>query len=168
MKQGTSSGLESKLEGYNKSLAIGQLGGLAATYAGVTQTEFLSRYIPSVSGLASSSAGLIGLGMISNFIGDQLGFAASLYAYNKDKYKGISGKLKFLKDGFELGTRHLGSYLISFPLAAAASYAAMATGILSGAAAVIAPYLIESAVTGFGYLFSTKKYREKTPDASPH
>ena len=100
-------------------------------------------------------------GAISNFVGDPLGFAASLYAGNRAEYKGISGKFKFLKDGFNLGVRHLGSYLVSYPLAIATSTALTATGLLTGAVATMLPYVAESVITGLGYMASTKRYRKQ-------
>lgn len=161
----TASGLEGKLKEYNKSVAIGQLGGLAATagatYLGANYPSLIANYIPGVKRFTDSALGLIGLGMVSNFIGDQIGFASSLYAFNKEKYRGITGKLSFLKDGFNLGIRHLGGYLVSYPLAAAASYLAITTGLLSGFWAVTVPYIIESVVTGLGYMASTLGYRKK-------
>ena len=162
------SGLEEKLKGYKPSVALGQAGGLAATYFGVKYADAISKYIPSLSSIVDTTFGKIGLGAVSNFIGDHVGFAASLYAYNRDKYKGIKGKYKFVKDNLDLGVRHFGSYFITYPLAAAASYIAITTGLMTGAAAVTAPYLIESLITGLGYFFSTKKYRAGLANAAPH
>ena len=111
--------------------------------------------------------GLPVLGAVTNFIGDQIGFAASLYAYNRDKYKGIKGKFKFVKDFSDLGIRHLGSYAITYPLAIAASTGLAAAGLLTGAAATILPYVIESIFTGFGYIFSTMGLRKKSYSPQP-
>jgi len=88
-----------------------------------------------------------------------IGTFSSLYALNWKKYKGKF--FSFIKDGSNLGVRHLGSYLISYPLAIAAATVAIATGLLSGPIAAIAPYVIESVITGLGYFFSTKGYRKK-------
>ena len=162
-------GLEKKLKGYNKSVAIGQLGGLAATagaiYGGLSYPELIGSYVPIAKPLLSSNLGLFGLGMAANFIGDQVGTAASLYAFNRQKYKGISGKFRFIKDYFNLGIRHLGSYLITYPLAAAATALALGTGLLTGPLAFILPYALESTITGLGYVASTLGYRKKI--ASP-
>ena len=160
-------GLESKLKGYEKSVGIGQLVGLGATYAGVSNPQLIASYLPVLQPLTTTPTRLIGLGALANFIGDQIGFAASLYAYNRDKYKGLKGKCQFAKDGFNLGIRHLGGYAITYPLAVAASYIVISTGLLTGALAITLPYVIESVVTGLGYLFSTKRYR-KTAYAAPH
>jgi len=162
-------GLEKKLKGYNESVAIGQLGGLAATtgaiYSGFQYPQLLASYVPAAKPFLGSTAGLFGLGMISNFIGDQVGTAASLYAFNKQKYKGISGKFRFIKDYFNLGIRHLGSYLITYPLAGVATALALGTGLLTGSLAFVLPYALESAITGLGYMASTLGYRKKI--ASP-
>lgn len=158
-------GLEKKLKGYEKSVAIGQLGGLVATaaaiYGGFSYPELITSYIPFGQSLVGSSLGLFGLGMVSNFIGDQIGTAASLYAYNRQSYKGISGKFRFIKDYFNLGVRHFGSYLFTYPLAAGVTLAALGTGLLTGPLAFIAPYAIESLITGLGYIASTFGYRRK-------
>lgn len=162
-------GLEDKLKGYNQSVAIGQLGGLATTVAGVLNADRIAKYVPGVDSLLQKTynafdytiaPGLPILAAASNFIGDQLGFAASLYFFNREKYKGFKGKLRFVKDGFNLGIRHLGSYLISYPIAIAASTAAIATGFLTGFAATIVPYIIESLVTGSSYMIATRGYRK--------
>lgn len=162
-------GLEGKLKGYKESVAIGQLGGLAATaatiYGGLNYPQLISNYIPGVAPLLGSTLGLGALAAASNFIGDQIGFATSLYAYNKEKYKGLNGKLRFIKDGFNLGIRHFGSYFITYPLAIAASTAAVATGLLTGPLAFILPYAAESAITGLGYIASTLGYRKKQAQA---
>ena len=164
-------GLEEKLKGYNKSIAIGQLGGLAATaaaiYGGFSYPELLANYIPAVKPLLSSNLGLFGLGMISNFIGDQIGTAASLYAFNREKYRGIHGKFRFVKDYFNLGIRHFGSYLFTYPLAAGVTLAALGTGLLTGPWAFIAPYAIESIITGLGYIASTLGFRRRTYASQP-
>ena len=161
--------LEGKLKGYNKSVAIGQLGGLAATAAGVMNAEKVAPYL-GLEGLMNKSYNFLGynlapglpvLGAVTNFIGDQIGFAASLYAQNRQRYKGIAGKFKFIKDGFELGVRHLGSYFVSYPLAIAASTALAATGIVTGGVATVIPYIVESIITGLGYMTSTKGYRKQ-------
>ena len=158
-------GLEEKLKGYKQSVAIGQLGGLAATaaaiYGGFSYPELLANYIPFVKPFLGSPLGLFGLGMISNFIGDQIGTAASLYAFNKQRYKGISGKFRFIKDYFNLGIRHLGSYLITYPLAGVATALALGTGLLTGPLAFVLPYALESTITGLGYIASTFGYRRK-------
>lgn len=168
-------GLEKKLKGYKESVAIGQGVGLATTVAGVLNADKVANYVPGIENLLNKSYNLFGysltpglpiLAAASNFIGDQLGFAASLYAFNREKYKGISGKISFVKDGFSLGIRHLGSYLITYPLAIAASTALAATGILTGAAATIAPWILESLITGFGYIASTLGYRRKMAQPS--
>ena len=162
--------LEEKLNGYNRSVAIGQLGGLATTAAGVFNADKIAKYVPGVEGLLNKSYNVAGynfnlglpiFGAISNFIGDQLGFAASLYANNRERYKGFSGKFKFMKDGFNLGMRHLGSYFVSYPLAIATSTALAATGLVTGAVATVLPYIVESIITGFGYMRSTKGYRKQ-------
>ena len=159
-------GLEGKLKGYNQSIIIGQLGGLAATaaaiYGGFNYPELLTSYIPFGQSLVGSSLGLFGLGMISNFIGDHIGFGASLYAYNREKYKGLSGKVSFFKDYYNLGIRHFGSYLFTYPLAAGITLAALGTGLVAGPLAFILPYAIESIVTGIGYIASTLGFRKKT------
>ena len=164
-------GLEKKLKGYNKSVAVGQLGGLAATagaiYGGFQYPQLLSNYIPPVKPLLNSSAGLFGLGIVSNFIGDQLGTAASLYAFNRQKYKGLTGKFRFIKDYFNLGIRHLGSYLITYPLAGVATALALGSGMLTGPLAFVLPYIIESTITGLGYIGSTFGYRKKMASAQP-
>mgnify|MGYP001586656958 CR=1 FL=1 len=164
-------GLEGKLKGYEKSVLIGQLGGLAATaaaiYGGFSYPELIASYIPFGQSLVGSSLGLFGLGMVSNFIGDQLGFGASLYAYNREKYKGVSGKFNFIKDYFNLGVRHFGSYLITYPLAAGITLATLGTGLLTGPLAFIAPYAIESLITGLGYIASTLGFRRKTYASQP-
>ena len=158
-------GLEKKIKGYNESVAIGQLGGLAATagaiYGGFAYPQLISNYVPAVKPLLSSNLGLFGLGMISNFIGDQVGFGASLYAYNKDRYKGLSGKARFVKDYFNLGVRHLGSYLVTYPLAGLVTLGALGTGLLTGPLAFILPYALESLITGLGYIASTLGFRRK-------
>ncbi|MBI2101212.1 hypothetical protein HYT53_01250 [Candidatus Woesearchaeota archaeon] len=163
-------GLEKKLKGYNESVAIGQGVGLAATAAGVyggfSYPEIISNYVPFGRNLVSSNLGLFGLGIASNFIGDQLGFAASLYSFNKEKYKGLKGKISFVKDGFNLGVRHLGSYLITYPLAGAVTALALGTGLLTGPLAFILPYAVESLITGFGYIASTLGYRRKMAQPS--
>ena len=159
-------GLEKKLKGYNESVAIGQLGGLAATagaiYGGVTYPNIIASYIPAVKPLLSSNLGLFGLGMAANFIGDQIGFGASLYAFNKERYKGLSGKVRFAKDYFNLGVRHFGSYLVTYPLAGAVTALALGTGLLTGPLAFILPYALESVITGFGYILSTLGFRRRT------
>jgi hypothetical protein len=161
-------GLEDKLKGYNQSVVTGQLTGLAAAAAGVLNADKIANYVPGVDTLLNKTYNAFGytfapglpiLAAASNFIGDQLGFAASLYLFNRGQYKGLKGKLRFLKDGFNLGIRHLGSYLISYPLAIAASTAAIATGFLTGFAATIAPYIIESFITGASYGLATRDYR---------
>ena len=163
-------GLEKKLKGYKKSVAIGQLAGLGATAAGVFNADKIAGYFGIEQLLNKSynvfsyniTPGLPILGAGLNFIGDQIGFAASLYAYNKENYKGVRGKLNFVRDFSNLSVRHLGSYLISYPLAIAASTAAIATGLLSGTIATLLPYALESLITGVGYMFSTRKYRERS------
>ncbi len=163
------SGLEKKLKGYNESVAIGQLGGLAATagavYGGFAYPNIIANYIPAVEPLLSSNLGLFGLGMAANFIGDQVGTAASLYAFNRQRYKGMSGKFRFAKDYFNLGIRHLGSYLFTYPLAGVATALALGTGLLTGPLAFVLPYALESTITGLGYIASTLGYRRKI--ASP-
>ena len=168
-------GLEKKLKGYEQSVAIGQGVGLAATAGGVLNVDKLTRYVPGIENLLNKNYNAFGyniapglpiIGAGLNFIGDQIGFAASLYASNSEKYRGVSGKINFVKDGFNLGIRHLGSYLITYPLAIAASTALAATGILTGAAATIAPYILESLITGFGYIASTLGYRRKMAQPS--
>ena len=165
--KGSESGLEGKLKGYKPSVIIGQLGGLAATYAGVSNPQLISKYIPALQPLTTSTTRLIGLGALANFVGDQIGFATSLYTYNRDKYKGLKGKYRFVKDFGNLGIRHLGGYAITYPLAAAASYLAIATGFLTGALAITAPYVLESIITGLGYFFSTKRYRKTAYGVNP-
>jgi len=169
-------GLEEKLKGYKTAVALGQLGGLATTTAGVFNVDKIAKYVPGIESLLNTNYNIFGynlnpglpiIGAGLNFIGDQLGFAASLYALNKDKYKGIKGKFSFVKDAANLGVRHLGSYLFTYPLAIAASTGAVAAGLLAGPIATIAPYIIESVITGLGYMFSTKGYR-KTAYAAPH
>ena len=165
----TESGLEKKLEGYKESVVLGQGAGLAATYAGISNVDKIAKYIPGIDGLLnynlnffgkSFNLGLPVVGAALNFIGDHVGFAASLYAYNKDKYKGLKGKARFAKDFYNLSIRHLGGYAITYPLAIGASALALGTGLLTGALAVTFPYIIESVITGLGYLFSTKRYRK--------
>ena len=162
-------GLEEKLKGYKQSVAIGQLGGPAATaatiYGGFNYPELFANYIPAAKPLLSSSLGMFGLGMISNFIGDQIGTAASLYAFNREKYKGIIGKFRFVKDYFNLGIRHLGSYFITYPLAGLATSIALGTGLLTGPLAFVLPYALESAITGLGYIASTFGYRKRLASA---
>lgn len=163
-------GLEQKLNGYKRAVAIGQLGGLAATTAGVLNAEkFASAF--GVENLLNKSYNVFGynasiglpvLGAAANFIGDQIGFAASLYAYNRSKYKGVKGKFRFVKDFSDLGVRHLGSYAITYPLAIAASTALISTGLLTGAVATIAPYVVESFITAIGYVLSTLGFRKKS------
>lgn len=154
-------GLEKKLKGYKASVAIGQASGLASTYFGITNVGKIADYVPGIRSMANTVYGLPVIGAMANFIGDQVGFAASLYAYNRETYKGLSGKFSFIKDYASLGSRHLGSYLISYPLAIAASTAAIATGLLSGVLSTTVPYVLESLITGIGYMFSTRKYRER-------
>lgn len=163
------SGLEKKLKGYNESVVVGQGVGLASTYAGISNVDKVAKYIPGIDSLLnynlnffgkSFNLGLPVIGAALNFIGGQVGFAASLYAYNREKYKGMKGKLKFLKDNYNLGIRHLGGYAITYPLAIGASALALGTGLFTGAMAVTFPYIIESVITGLGYLFSTKRYRK--------
>src|SRR3989338_2546036 len=163
-------GLEKKLKGYEQSVAIGQGVGLAATAAGVLNADKLTRYVPGIENLLNKNYNAFGyniapglpiVGAGLNFIGDQIGFAASLYTFNSEKYRCVSGKINFVKDGFNLGIRHLGSYLITYPLAIAASTAAIATGFLTGFAATIVPYIIESLVTGSSYMLATRGYRKR-------
>lgn len=158
-------GLEKKLKGYNESIAIGQVGGLVATaatiYGGFNYPQLLASYAPFAEPLLYSSVGLFGLGMISNFIGDQVGFGASLYAYNRERYKGMSGKSLFVKDYLNLGIRHFGSYFITYPLAGVITAAAIGTGLLTGPLAFILPYAVESLITGIGYLASTFRFRKR-------
>ena len=166
------SGLENKLKGsyngitqvkkYNTSVAIGQGIGVAATYAGVSNAERIAKLVPGLESLTATTTGLFGLGMVSNFIGDQLGFAGSLYAFNRERYKGISGKARFAKDYFNLGVRHFGSYLIAYPLAYLTTNFVLATGLLTGALAYTLPFaIVESVITGFGYILSTLRYRRR-------
>ncbi len=162
-------GLEKKLKGYKKSVAIGQLAGLGATAAGVFNADKIAGYFGIEQLLNKSynvfsyniTPGLPILGAGLNFIGDQIGFAASLYAYNKENYKGVRGKLNFVRDFSNLSVRHLGSYFITYPLAIAASTALIATGLVTGAAATIVPYVAESLITALGYIASTMGYRKR-------
>ena len=187
-------GLEEKLKGYKKSVAIGQLGGLAASTGAAFNLDKIASYVPGIEnvlnynidfGAISQYAPGIGnflgtnLGFLNgvnigaplviagaNFIGDQIGFAASLYALNRSSYKGLKGKSRFLKDFFNLGIRHLGSYAITYPLTIGLTSLLTATGILTGPLALIAPYVIESLATFAGYVFSTKGIRKNNPAES--
>lgn len=185
--------LEERVKHYKKSVGIGQVVGLLSSAAAAFNLDKIasyvpgiesilkynidfstvSQYVPGMGSFLSNNLGFlngvnIGAPIVTagfNFLGDQLGFAASLYAFNRTKYKGIKGKFRFIKDFSDLGIRHLGSYAITYPLAIAATGALVGSGILTGPLALLAPYVIESLSTFAGYVFSTKKYR-KSPAPS--
>lgn len=161
-------GLEKKLKRYPEAVGIGQGVGLATTAAGVLNAEKFASYL-SIENLLTKSYNVFGynvtpglpvLAAAFNFIGDQIGFAASLYAFNRERYKGLKGKGRFINDFANLGFRHLGSYIISYPLAIAASTALIATGLFTGFVATMIPYVAESLITALGYIFSTRWYRK--------
>ena len=168
------SGLEERLKNYEFAVGLGQATGLAATVAGITNIDKIAGYFGFEQLLNKSynvfgyniAPGLPILGAGLNFLGDQIGFAASLYAFNRGNYKGISGKFRFINDFARLGVRHLGSYAITYPLAIAASTALISTGLLTGGIAIIAPYVLESVITGVGYILSTLGIRKKSSDTA--
>ncbi|MDP3766256.1 MAG: hypothetical protein Q8R04_07120 [Nanoarchaeota archaeon] len=156
-------GLEEKLKGYKKSVFAGQLiGGVPATYAAVSNADKIAKYIPGLEPIVNTENGLIAVGMGSNFVGDQIGTALSLLYFNWKNYKGISGKFRFIKDYANIAIRHLGSYVITYPLAYLTTKLVLATGLLTGVWAYTIPYLLESAITGLGYIASTMGYRRRT------
>ena len=186
--------LEDRVKHYKKSVGIGQLIGLGASTAAAFNLDKIASYAPGIDsilkynldfGAISQYSPAIGnflgnnLGFLNgvnigaplviagaNFIGDQLGFAASLYALNRSRYKGLKGKLRFLKDFYNLGIRHLGAYAITYPAAIGLTALLTATGALTGPLALIAPYVIETLFTFAGYVFSTKGIRKKNPAES--
>ena len=192
---GKADSLEARLQHYKKSVGLGQLLGLAASTGAAFNLDkiashvpgidsilkynldfgAISQYSPGIGNFLGNNLGFlngvnIGAPLViagANFIGDQIGFAASLYALNRSNYKGLKGKLRFIKDFYDLGIRHLGSYAITYPAAIGLTALLTATGVLTGPLALIVPYVIESLFTFAGYIFSTKGIRKKAPAANP-
>ncbi len=148
------------LKGYKESVLIGQgFGfGLAA---------LVSRYIGKIGEYLSPVKNTLGyvfgpvVTAVSNFFGDQIGYLTSLYAYNKEKYSGVTGKTRFAKDAINTVGRHLPAYAITYPLAIGASTLLIASGLLPLWGALVAPWAIETGLTYAAYLYSTRDYRNQ-------
>jgi len=148
---------------YNKAYWAGVVTSSIGDLAGTALTFFATGnpYLAVTAGAA-----------VGDYLGYEVGFAPTWYYHNRDRYKGVGGKFKFLKENFMFNVRELvpdiATYAVSAGLAVGLVYLGMGP-VLASAAVGLGELLF---AWGGGRYFNRKYFRrvaaeKKTSSYSP-
>jgi len=149
------------LKNYIKGEVIGETGAAIGSSIGGYMADNLKTSIGGkLFGSTNTTANVLSNSIPGDYLLSSLFSGAYWYHKYKDRYKGLRGKLKFIKEQAGFHLRELPATLLSYAMYAPTAALLLGTGLTGGLSALLAS-LISSATYIGGSAYLNRKYLKK-------